>query len=162
MVDPNVTTFQYRPEGLDAIGIYGAAHIFAVPVPHNFMWFWQVVIAVRLVRVHRRIRQDMLFQIALQFVLLRIVDGFRADFACGTIEDADDRPLSVNNPLPVSLGGVSIACLTAHIGLVNFNGSEHIPILSLSKCGTDAMTQVPGGFLGDPEIASQLCARNAY
>ena len=55
---------------------------------------------------------------------------------------------------------MSIPRLNADIRLVDFNGSEHVPVLAAGRRGTDTVTKLPGGFLRGPKVARQLDAGN--
>ena len=55
---------------------------------------------------------------------------------------------------------MSIPRLNADISLVDFNGSEHVPVLAAGRRGTDKVTKLPGGFLRGPKVARQLDAGN--
>ena len=53
-----------------------------------------------------------------------------------------------------------IACLAADVGLVDLDRAEHQAVLPIGQGGTDTMTEMPCGFLRDPEIASELGTRD--
>ena len=64
------------------------------------MRLWQVLVAAHLIRINGRVGSAVLFKIALQLVLFRVVNGFGADFTRRPIEDADNGVLAAYTRLP--------------------------------------------------------------
>ena len=59
------------------------------------------------------------------------------------------RPLAIDVPLPITLGGMPIPRLAADVGFVDLDRSEHQAVLPVGQRGTDTMTSLPRGFLND-------------
>ena len=156
MVDADVAAFQHRPERLNAVRMDLTSDKFTRAVLHGFMRLWQVLVATHLIRIHGRIGSDVLFKTALQLVPFGVVNGFSSDFTGRPIEDADNGVLTGYAPLAVSLRGMLILCLSTDIGLIDLDGSKHETVLTISEGCTDAIAQVPRGFLTDPEVPCQL------
>ena len=107
---------------------------------HGFVQLREIVVAARLVRVHRGVRHHVLFQIALQLVFLGVVDRLRLDLSRGAIQDAYHRPFAFNASFPITLGGMPIPCLATEVGLVDLDRSEHQAVLPIGKGRTNAVT----------------------
>ena len=91
---------------LKAIGAHLATDILTRAVLYGFVRLRQVFVAFHLIRIHGHIGPDILFQIPLQLVLLRVVNRLSADFTGCSIQDADDGIFTTHAPLPVALGGM--------------------------------------------------------
>ena len=94
--------------------------------------------------------------------LFRVVDGFSADFASRTIQDADDVVFITHTALPIALRSMLTLRLTTDVRLIDFDRSKHQPVLPVGEGDTDAMSQVLGGFLTDTEVACQLGAGHPF